>query len=68
MAVAKTTDYVGVHPSLNMAVGGKLQEMPVGAIITMSAEAAKSLLARGMIKPVGAEKRIAVTEADALLK
>jgi hypothetical protein len=34
----------------------------------MSAEAAKSLLARGMIKPVGAEKRIAVTEADALLK
>jgi hypothetical protein len=68
MAVMKTSDYAVVHPSLCLAVGGKLQEMPVGAIISLSAEAAKSLLARGMIKPVGAEKRIAITEADVTVK
>lgn len=68
MAVMKTSDYVVVHPSLNLAVAGKLQEMPVGAIITLSSESARDLLARGMIKPVGAEKRVAVSNDDTLLK
>lgn len=60
--------YVVKHAKLNLLAGGKLTRMPQGSTVSMSEEAAASLIASGKLALPGATKSVKVgakAEAEA---
>jgi uncharacterized protein YunC (DUF1805 family) len=58
-----------VHPKYHLAVKGKLQHIPKGAMVKMTEEAAKRAIERGMVKIPGNDEVLDATggsDLDAL--
>ena len=58
MAAPKRPTHVVTHPSLYLRVNGKMQEMKVGAQLTLDAKQAAGMVKKGFIKSLKEAKTV----------
>ena len=62
--MAKAT-HVVVHPKQYLSVGGKLQHMPKGTELTLTAAQAESLEKKGRVARLGSKEAVDLTQPPA---
>lgn len=64
MAAPKRPTHVVTHPSLYLRVNGKLQEMEVGAQLTLDSNQAAGMVKKGFIKSLKEAKQVDIGQAE----
>jgi len=61
MASQKKATHIMVHKNQYMAIGGKMQRIPVGTEVTLTGATAKAMESKGRVRKIGDQKAVDLT-------